>query len=202
VEVSEVKASGADVLSRHPVLRHRLTVAEYHRLGETGILREGDRVELLEGQLINMSPIGPRHALAVDALNELLVTAVVGRARARVRVQNPVDLDDATEAQPDLALVRRPWQGYPHAHPRPGDILLLVEVADSSLATDRGAKLELYARANIPEVWIVDLTTNVVHVHRQPNGDTYASISGIDPSGVLHIEALAGVAIPAASVFG
>src|SRR6185312_1090163 len=113
-----------DILSRHPVPRHRLTRDDYHRLGETGILGENDRVELLEGQLVDMSPIGPRHGLAVDALNELLVGAVAGRAG--VRVQNPITLDDRSEGQPDIALVRRPWRGYPTAHPGPEDVILLV----------------------------------------------------------------------------
>jgi Uma2 family endonuclease len=155
-----------DVLDRHQVPRHRLTVNEYHRLGEAGVLGEADRVELLEGQLVDMSPIGPRHALAVDALVELLVAAVAGRAG--VRAQNPIELDDRTEVQPDIALVRRPWQGYPAAHPRPVDIFLLIEVADTSLQTDRGAKLELYARAEVREFWIVDLTTDGVLVYRDP----------------------------------
>ena len=103
---STMDTGRTDILSRHRVPRHRLTLDEYHRLGEAGILGEDDRVELLEGQLVDMSPIGPRHALAVDALTELLVVAVAGRAG--VRVQNPIELDDATEPQPDIVLVRRP----------------------------------------------------------------------------------------------
>src|SRR6476660_8332454 len=110
-----------DILSRHPVTRHRLTVTEYHRLGEAGILGEDDRVELLEGQLVDMSPIGPRHALAVDALNELLVLAVAGKAA--VRVQNPITLDDRSEPQPDIVLARRPWRGHPTSHPGPEDTI-------------------------------------------------------------------------------
>ena len=98
-----------DILGRHSVRRHRLTPDDYHRLGAAGIPREDDRVELLEGQLVDMSPIGPRHALAVDALTELLVTAVSGRAG--VRVQNPIALDGASERRPDTVLVRRPWRG-------------------------------------------------------------------------------------------
>ena len=189
----------ADVLSRHPVPRHRLTLGEYHRLGEVGILGEDDRVELLEGQLVDMSPIGPRHALAVDALNEALLLAVAGRAG--VRVQNPIELDGTTEPHPDIALVRRPWRGYPNTHPRPEDIFLLVEVADTSLETDRGAKLELYARAGIRECWIVDLTTNLVIVYRNPNGDRYGMMTTVEPSGVLEVADLPGVTIPAASLF-
>ena len=133
--------AGVDILSRHPVPRHRLTVAEYHRLGEVGILREDERVELLEGQLVDMSPIGPRHALAVDALMDLLIASLCGKAA--VRVQNPLTLDDGTEPHPDIAVVKRPWRGFPHAHPGSADVFLVVEVADTSFGTDAGAKLEL-----------------------------------------------------------
>ncbi len=188
-----------DILNRHPVPRHRLTVDEYHRLGEAGILGEDDQVELLEGQLVDMSPIGPRHALAVDALTEMLVTAFAGRAG--VRVQNPIVLDDATEPQPDIVLVRRPWRGYPAAHPRPGDSFLVIEVADTSCETDLGAKLALYARAGIPEFWIVDLTTDGVLVCRNPGGDRYGSMTRVEPSGILEVSGLPGVTVPAASLF-
>lgn len=188
-----------DVLSRHPVPRHRLTVKDYHRLGEAGILGEDDRVELLEGQLVDMSPIGPRHALAIDALAELLITAVA--RRASVRVQNPVVLDDESEPQPDLAVVQRPWRGYPEQHPPPDDVLLLIEVADSSLDTDKGAKLELYARAGIREFWIVDLTTDCVIVHRMPNGGRYDLITRVESSAALDVQALPDVTFPAASLF-
>ncbi len=188
-----------DVLSRHPVPRHRLTVKDYHRLGEAGILGEDDRVELLEGQLVDMSPIGPRHALAIDALTELLVTAV--SRRASVRVQNPIVLDDESEPQPDFAVVRRPWRGYPDQHPQPEDILLLIEVSDSSLDTDKGAKLALYARAGVREFWIVDLTTNKVIVHREPGGESYQEVTSVEGPGALDIQALPGVTIPVASIF-
>ena len=189
----------SDVLSRYAVPRHRLTRKEYYRLGDAGVLGEDDRVELLEGQLVDMSPIGPRHALAIDALNELLVLAVAGRAG--VRIQNPVGLDDLSEPQPDITVVRRPWQGYPNSHPQPGDVLLLVEVADSSLGFDSGPKLELYARAGIREYWIVDLTSDSVLVHRDPRGAGYQSVTRKQPGSVLQAEALPGVSIPAASLF-
>jgi Uma2 family endonuclease len=187
------------VLSRYQVPRHRLTRRDYYRLAEAGILGEHDRVELLEGQLVDMSPIGPRHALVIDVLNRLLLTAV--GEQAWLRVQNPIVLDDASEPRPDFALVRLPWSGYPDAHPRPPDILLLVEVADSSLDFDRGAKLELYARAGIREFWVVDLTTNNVLVQRSPNGGEYGSIAIIDLSGALRVEALPDVTISVAQIF-
>jgi Uma2 family endonuclease len=188
-----------DILNRYPVPRHRLTRRDYYRLGEAGILGENDRVELLEGQLIDMSPIGPRHAIVVENLTELLVTGFA--SRARVRCQNPVVLDDGSEPQPDFALVRRPWVGYPHTHPAPGDIFLLIEVADSSLDFDSTVKLELYARAGIPEVWIVDLTTDRVLVHRRPSGGGYGSVVPLEGPGELGVEGLPGVTIPVADVF-
>ena len=188
-----------DILSRYHVPRHRLTVADYRRLGEARILGKDDRVELLEGQLVDMSPIGPRHALTIDLLNRLL-PATLGE-QAWLRVQNPIVLDDASEPQPDLAVVQHPWSGYPDVHPRPSDILLLIEVADSSLEFELGAKLELYARAGIREFWVVDLTSNRVLVHRRPHDGRYDSITTVEVSGRLQIEALPGVTISAAQIF-
>jgi Uma2 family endonuclease len=192
-------AYDADILVRHPVPRHRLTVAEYHRLGQVGILGEDARVELLEGQLVDMSPIGPRHAIAVDALMHGLAASVGDKAY--VRGQNPVTLDSGSEPQPDIAVVRRPWRGYPNAHPAPKDIFLLVEVADTSLETDSGAKRAMYAKAGICEFWVVDLTVDLVHVHRRPNGLTYESITTVRPSATLEVETLPGVTLAAAVIF-
>ncbi len=188
-----------DILSRYQVPRHRLTVRDYYRLAEVGILGADERVELLEGQLVDMSPIGPRHALVSDMLIRLLMAAA--GEQAWLRVQNPISLDDYSEPEPDLALVRRPWEGYPDAHPKAHDVLLLIEVSASSLDYDRGAKRELYARAGIREFWIVDLTSNSVLVHRAPKDGVYASVASVDLSGTLHIEALPGVAIAVASLF-
>ena len=188
-----------DILSRHAIPWHRLTVQDYHRLGEAGVLGEDDRVELLEGLLVDMAPIGPRHALVTDLLTELLVMAFAGRAR--VRVKNPVVLNDISEPQPDFAVVRRYEPGAPLAHPVPQDTFLLVEVSDSSLAFDRGFKLEIYAKAGIREVWIVDLTTNGVLVHRRPSGGSYQSVIRVEGAGILSVEALLGVTIRVADLF-
>jgi hypothetical protein len=106
-----------DILSRYPVSRHRLTVRDYYRIAEAGILDSDDRVELLAGQVVDRAQAGPRHALAIDALNEILVLACAGRARARV--QQPIELDAYSEPEPDVALVRRP--GYSDLHPRAPD---------------------------------------------------------------------------------
>jgi len=192
--------ASADILTRYPVpRRHRLTRRDYYRLAEAGILALDDRVELLEGQLVDMPHIGPRHAIVTENLMDLLVTGFAGRAR--LRCQNPIMLDDGSEPQPDLVLVRRPWRGYPHDHPSPGDVFLLIEVSDSTLAFDRTVKLALYARAGIAEVWIVDLTTDAVLVHRTPSGDLYTSVVRLEAPDLLDVEGLPGVTIPVADVF-
>jgi Uma2 family endonuclease len=149
--------------------------------------------------LVDMASIGPRHALAVDALTELLVMAAAGQAV--VRVQNPIVLDDTSEPQPDFSLLRRPWQGYPDEHPRPPDVYLVIEVADSSLDFDLGPKLELYARSGIREFWVADLTAIRVLVHRHPSAGGYGSITSVDMSGTLRVEALPRVTISVASIF-
>ena len=195
--MSDVDSPG--FLRQHPERQRSLTVLEYRRLGEAGILGADERVELIAGQLATMSPIGPRHALAVDALRDVLGSAVAGRAA--VRVQNPVTLDDNSEPIPDITVVQRPWTGFPHSHPGPSDVHLLIEVADTTLNYDNGAKLELYARAGIREVWILDLTTDVVLVYREPKGLSYAHSSRVKPSGVLDIAALPDVAVQAAALF-
>jgi Uma2 family endonuclease len=189
----------ADIMSRYPVRRHRLTRQDYYRLGEAGILGEDDRVELLEGQLVDMSPIGPRHAIVTGNLIQQLFAACAGQAW--VRCQDPVVLNDGSEPQPDVALVQRPWRGYPQTHPGPDDIFLLIEVSDRSLDFDRTVKLELYARAGIREVWIVDLTTDGVLVHRSPSGGVYGSVVRAEAPAVLGVESLPGVTIPVAEVF-
>src|ERR1700676_1935686 len=143
-----------DLLTRNPwVPRRALTVAEYHRMGEAGILARDDRVELIEGQLIAMSPIGSEHSGTVNALNHCLVQAI--GQRGVVAVQNPVQLDDLSEPQPDFAVLKPRDDYYRRATPRPNEVLLIIEVADSSLAYDRNVKRSLYARHDVPEFWIV-----------------------------------------------
>ena len=189
------------LLTRNPwVARRALTVAEYHRMGEVGILTERDRVELIEGELIAMSPIGSEHAGTVNALNRLLVQAV--GERGVVAVQNPVRLDDLSEPQPDFAVLKPRADDYRRATPRSADVLLIVEVADTSLAYDRDVKRSLYARYGVPEFWIVNLAANEVEVCRAPTGDQYASVSHVGRDGVLEPELLSGVAIAVAAILG
>ena len=155
-----------------PLAHRRFTVDEYHRMAETGILAEDDRVELLDGEIVEMSPIGSRHAATVTRLEHLFHRLV--RDRAIVRGQNPVRLDRYSEPEPDIALVTPRADFYAAEHPTPRDVLLIVEVADTSLRYDRHTKLPSYARAGIPEAWLVDLTADRVERHREPRGDAYA----------------------------
>ncbi|MSQ47292.1 MAG: Uma2 family endonuclease [Deltaproteobacteria bacterium] len=146
--------------------RHRLTVAEYYRMGDTGILAPDAHVELIEGEVIDMPPIGSVHAGTVDYVADVFRRA--RGERAIVRMQNPVFLDLHSEPQPDIMLLRPRPDFYRSSHPTPADVFLIVEVADTSLAYDTQIKLSLYARHGIPEVWLVDLPNRRFFVHRTP----------------------------------
>jgi len=156
------------------LLKRRFTVEEYHRMAQAGILSEDDRVELIEGEIVEMVPIGSRHAASVNRLTNLL-SELVGK-RAIVSVQNPVRLGPYAEPQPDVALLRPRNDFYAPAHPGPQDALLVVEVAETSADYDREIKMALYARAGVPEAWLVDLQEGVVEVHRSPAPDGYRRV--------------------------
>lgn len=148
-------------------VRHLWTVSEFQRMGKTRFLDPKARMELIEGELFDMAPIGSFHAGTVDILSGLLAYAV-GK-QAIVRVQNPVVLDEHTELQPDIMLLRPNSNHYLNAHPRPEDVLLLIEVSDSTVQFDRKTKVPLYARHGIPEVWlVVGPRRRHVEVYRDP----------------------------------
>jgi len=139
-----------------------------------GILHEDDRVELIQGEIILMTPIGRRHAACVAELNRLLVPAV--GQRALLWPQNPITLPDESEPQPDIVLLRPRADRYLQDDAHPEDVLLLVEVADTSQRYDRTVKLPLYGRAGVPEVWIVDLPGEVIEVYRRPTPNGYTDV--------------------------
>ena len=182
------------------VTRRPITVDEYHRMGEAGILTEDDRVELIEGELVAMAPIGSDHSGTVNALNHLLVMAVHGRAV--VAVQNPVILDDRSEPQPDFAVLRYRDDHYRRATPRAEDVVLIVEIANSSLNYDRAVKRPLYARRGIPEYWIVNVSGHEVEVCRTPVGDRYDTITRAVRGDVLEPALLPGVTISVDALLG
>lgn len=157
-----------------PIVRHRFTAVEYEQMVRAGILTDDDRVELIEGEIIEMSPIGEKHAACVNRLNEMLILKLSGRAI--VAVQNPVRIGDESVPQPDVAVVKRRDDFYARNHPRPTDVLLVIEVADTSQEKDRDVKLPLYARAGIAEAWLIDLQKGTVEVCRKPARDGYSEV--------------------------
>ena len=164
--------------------RRKLDVNEYCRMAEAGILGKEDRVELIDGSLIDMAPIGQDHEATVNGLTEALVMACA--RRAIVSTQNSIRLDRWNAPQPDLAVLRRRADFYATGErPGPADVLLLVEVANSSLRFDRTVKLPLYARAGIAELWIVDMKRRVLEAHRNPAGDSYRETDTHQPGDQL-----------------
>lgn len=157
------------------VRRHRITVQDYYRMAEVGVLAPDARVELIEGEIIDMAPAGSPHAGIVTRLHRRLHLAVGGTLI--VRQQFPLHLDDYSEPEPDLVLVKRRSDDYVRSHPTPADVLLVVEVSQSSLRFDRERKLALYARHGIPEYWIVDVVTPAVHIFHTPQGEQYMHAS-------------------------
>ena len=168
--------------------RGPFTVAEFHALNDAGILNEDSRVELVEGELVWMHAIGSPHAGTVKRLNRLLTRAVADRAL--VSVQDPIQLGDSSEPQPDLALLAPRADDYTAANPRADEVLLVIEVASSSLDFDRGVKRALYARHAIPELWIVNLDAMEVEVCREPGPDGYGFIEVVGPAAELTIGGL------------
>lgn len=151
--------------------RHLVTAQEYLRMGETGVFAPDARLELIEGEIFEMAPIDPPHSGTVIRLNRLLVQRAGDQAA--VSVQNPVIASELSVPQPDFALLKPRGDDYSTAHPKRGDILLAIEVADTTLRTDLRIKAPLYARAAIPEYWVVDVKARVVHVFRAPGASTY-----------------------------
>lgn len=174
----------------------RISRERYDRMVAAGIFGEDDRIELLNGVLVTMSPQDHRHAEAIQELNEILVRLFSGEAK--VRVQLPFATDEFGEPEPDLALIPLPVVRGEH----PSRALLVVEVADSSLRKDRLVKGAIYARAQVPEYWIVDVAHRVVEVYREPLGDHYAQSFVARPGESVAIQALPGAMVAVAAIFG
>lgn len=157
------------------VRRHRFTVEQYHRMGEARVLAEHDRVELIEGEIIEKPMINPSHASTVDRIHHVLTTRLAGRAI--VGVQGPVVLAaEDSEPEPDVTLLRPRADFYRSAHPEPPDILLVIEVAGTWLDFDRRVKVPLYARAGLSEVWVIDIEAERIGVYRRPGTTGHAEV--------------------------
>lgn len=149
-------------------------VDEYYKMAEVGLLSPDDHVELIEGEIVEMSPIGKTHGGTVKRSNKF-INRQLGDA-VIVSVQDSVRLDDFSEPQPDLALLKPRKDFYTNSHPTPEDVLVVVEVSDASLNYDRNVKLPLYARAGIPEAWLVVLAKDVIEVHSEPRNGKYQKV--------------------------
>jgi Uma2 family endonuclease len=178
------------------VTRRRFTVAEYQRMGEVGIFAEDDRVELIAGEMYQMSPIGIRHARCVNRLNRIL--SRMAGPDMLVGVQNPIYPSEESAPQPDLSII---YDRDPGAlWPIPADILLVIEVSDSTLAYDRGTKLPLYAAAGIAEAWLVDLAAATLERHTEPRDGLYSLVARARPGESLASTVLPSLTIPVADI--
>jgi len=173
--------------------RHRITAEHYYRMAEAGLFGPDERVELINGEIVDMPPMGSRHAATLEHLGALL-SAAVGE-RAIVRPQLPVRLTDESEPEPDIAVVKLRGDRYRSAHPAAGDVLLLVEVSDATLRYDLEVKVPLYARCAIPEVWIVDLPGSQVRFNRSPVNGRYTHVSATMEPALTALGALSGIAV-------
>ncbi len=187
-------------MSLPEISRYCFTVAEFERMGEAGVFTKDARLELIEGEIIEMSPIGSRHAACVNFLSRFL-NRTVGDI-ALVSIQNPIRLNDFSEPEPDLALLRLRDDFYRAAHPTPADVLLIIEVADTTLAYDRQVKVPLYAKAGVEEIWIVNLIEEQIEIYAELAGGTYQTIVNFRRGEEARAHTIAKLAVSVADVLG
>lgn len=168
--------------------RKLFTVEEYHKLAEVGILKSTDRVELINGEIITISPTKSNHAGIVDSLVEYLIIKLY--KKATIKCQNPIVLSDKSEPQPDIVIANYKVDSYRSAHPIPEEILMIIEVSDSTLVYDQSIKAKLYANANIPEYWIINLLDQQIEIHRQPKNGEYHFKQIISEEGTIQANAI------------
>lgn len=176
------------------------SVDEYHRMSEAGILSEDARVELIDGEIIKMSPIGSRHVGCVNRLNTLL-NRRVGQA-AIVSVQNPIHIAEYSEPEPDIALLKPRADFYSQSLATADDVLLIIEVADTSVEYDRDVKLPLYARAGIPETWLANLQQDRVEAYSQPINGVYQKVRHVTRGESLSPENFPNLVLSADEILG
>ena len=179
--------------------RMRISVERYLKMAAVGVLTHEDRVELIEGEILNMPPVGTKHSGITGRLNRLLVLAV---GDAAILLPGPtLPLGPYSAPQPDLVLLKPREDFYSHSHPLPSDVLLVIEIADSSLAYDQGVKRALYARARIAEYWIVDVAGCRLFRHVNPTGDGYSDVISYANGDVVAPQALPQVTVPIGMLF-
>jgi Uma2 family endonuclease len=183
-----------------PLRTRSFTVDEFYRMARAGVFHEDDRLELIDGQIVEMTPIGPEHAGCVKELARLLYRAAGDSVV--LGVQDPVVLGPIQAPQPDIAVLRARPEGYRARHPQPPDVLLVIEVADTSVEYDRTIKFPRYARAGIPEAWLVNLPDDTIEVHKGPVGDAYTEVTTLTRGTTLMPIALPGVELKVDEILG
>lgn len=182
------------------IVRRHFNVIEYYRMAAAGVFSEDDRVELIEGEIVEMNPIGSRHAACVGRLTKLLER--LAGDRSIVWVQNPVQVNDYSEPLPDVTLLKPRDDFYARANPQAGDVFLIIEVADSSVEYDRDIKLPLYAEAGIPEVWLINLPKETIEIYTQPLDDAYREAHMIKRGESLVAKSIPSLTIDANAILG
>ena len=182
------------------VAKRLFTVDEYYKMAEVGIFDEDDRVELIHGEIIEMSPIGNLHMFCVNRLTGLLKK--IPDEAGILSIQNPIGIDDYSEPEPDIAIFRYRSDYYKHQKPKPADVLLIIEVADTSLQKDRSVKIPLYAGAGIPEVWLVDLNRERLTVYTQPIDGSYMKTRHFLPGEMAFCSTIPAISWAVLDIFG
>lgn len=177
----------------------RFSVDDYYKMTELGLLPEDVNTEIIEGELIKIMPIGSLHSGIVDDLSNFFVYKLYGKAT--VRVQNPVRLDKKNEPQPDIAILKPREDAYKSGHPQSGDVLLIVEVSETTLIYDRETKIPLYATAEIPEVWLINLKRKIVEIFTRPEKGNYRDIAVIQTGEIVQSKTIPKLILEASKIF-
>lgn len=196
ITIREVIGNGnisMDMLDAVQIKRHQLTAEQYHRMGEAGVFAPDARVELIEGEVIDMAPIGTRHWAAVNRLGRMLNTAV--RTKAIVSVQSSFRLSRLSEPEPDIAIFKPRDDFYATALPTGADTLLVIEVSDTTLDYDVKVKAPLYARHGVADYWVFDLQAPTLCVFREPRGGVYVNVAAFEAPGIVELPGLPGISI-------
>ena len=176
-----------------------LTIDDYHRMIETGIIHEGEHIELISGQIFNMAAKGTRHTVAnTELMSELFL--LLGR-KAKIRCQDPITLPNNSEPEPDIVIARLRSDNYVNSHPVPADLILVIEVADSTLSFDRNIKAPLYAAAGISEYWIVNLVDDRLEIYSQPEGSIYTNTQIILPPRLINLSHFPDITLNLTTIF-
>ncbi len=190
----------SEVVMSAQLEKRYFNVDEYYRMARAGVLKPDDRVELIEGEIVKMSPIGSPHAACVSRLDDLLRSQE--KPRTMIRSQNPVRLNEFSEPVPDIALLRPRKDYYSARHPIPSDVLLIIEVGDTSVLSDRHFKVPLYARAEIPEVWLVNLPKKIVEVYCDPAEGVYRKSRKHKHGEIVAAESVSGLKLKVSDILG